>query len=115
MSKRLLDSRGSVISEGVVDPMTGVLTVRRRQDVEPIIEANKRHQTDGTDGYWKSRDGKHVASVPHVVYETWQKEFCKREGIRFFWQRDRVRWKKFLRTKLNDSDNRAWRTAPGRL
>lgn len=47
--------------------------VRTTQDVEPILDLNKALQTDG-DGYSKSRELRHYASIPLVVAEKWMNE-----------------------------------------
>jgi hypothetical protein len=49
-----------------VDDDTFALT--HTQDVEPIFDFNKAHATDGSGGWSPSRDIRHVARVPNVVY-----------------------------------------------
>ena len=79
--------------------------VTRIQDVEPILNENKKRQNNGTDGHTTSRDLKHVASIPIVVAEQWMKA-------------DGVNWRsltgpereKYIRKKLNDPDNSFLRT-----
>lgn len=38
------------------------------QDVQPIFDFNKAHATDGSGGWSPSRELRHVARVPNVVY-----------------------------------------------
>lgn len=83
----------------------GGLVVRRTQDVEPILEHNKRLAT-ADDGYSPSRDVRRVASIPLAVIEQW-----RAEGFDLLGQYD----PKELRRRLNDPDNRFFRTAPGKL
>lgn len=71
--KRLLDHDGNVASVFSYDEMTDQVTIQRRQDVEPIIDHNKRLQTYN-DGYSPSREFKRVASIPLVVFEGWLAE-----------------------------------------
>lgn len=83
----------------------GKLVVRKTQDVEPILEHNKRLYTDG-DGYSKSRELRRAASIPNVVVEEW-----RREGFDIF----DPNCKADLLRRLDDPDYRDFRTAPGRL
>lgn len=50
----------------------GVVTEKRTQDVQPVLDANGRFANDH-DGYSPSRDLKYVASIPLVVIEQWLK------------------------------------------
>ncbi len=68
--KRLLSHDGNVTTTFHFDETTDMATIQRRQDVEPIIEHNKRLQTMN-DGYSPSREFKRVASIPFVVFEGW--------------------------------------------
>lgn len=84
----------------------GNLIIRKTQDVEPILDRNKRLYT-ADDGWSPSRDVRRAASIPLVVVEQWLRE----EGIDVFNpdHRDAVR------RKLNSPEWRHLRTAPGRL
>lgn len=59
-----------------------LLTINRIQDVEPIIENNKRLQTEEQDRHSSFR---HIASVPNVIIEKWLNEELARgnKAIRF--------------------------------
>lgn len=48
----------------------GDLHVKRVQDVESIIENNKRLQKEAQRSDW----GRHVASIPNVILERWLNE-----------------------------------------
>lgn len=108
------------------DAADDVSTIQIKQDVEPIIEANKREQAAG-DGY--SRAGRwlrKVARIPLVVAERWMRE----DGINWM-ALPKAEKNAYLRRKLMDPDNRnlnttekpAWdrakapseRTTPGGL
>ena len=78
------------------------LIIERVQDVEPILEANKRAFNDA-DTSWK-REMNHVARIPKVIID----EYMKR-GINLL--ADEAALKRFL----NDPDNRLFRTKPGRV
>ena len=75
------------------------------QDVEPILENNKKLATAG-DGYSPSRDIRRIANIPNVIIEKWINE-----GIcNVFDKNDAPK----LRRLLNDPDWRHLRTSPGR-
>jgi hypothetical protein len=46
-------------------------------DVEPVIEANKRAQNDGSRGWGTTREWRKVASIPVAVLM----EYCQSRGI----------------------------------
>lgn len=52
------------------DGATGDITFERLQDVEPIIEHNKRLQGESQHSDW----GRHIASIPNVILEKWINE-----------------------------------------
>jgi hypothetical protein len=95
------------------DPITGSTTLYHYDyaddtfsfetitDHEPLIEANKRLHNDATDKNWKG-DMHLVASLP---LDVWFR--LKKQGI--------LKDQKALKRFLNDPDNRAYRTRPGRL
>ena len=83
----------------------GKLVHKRTQDVEPILDHNKRLTTHN-DGYSPDRSLRRAASIPAAVVEQWM-----REGVNIFDPncRDEVR------RRLNDPDNRYLRTSEGKL
>lgn len=86
------------------------LIIERVQDIEPIIEENKR-KINALNGHESSRwkgDFHHVASVPEVVVEKW----CKDHGFTFA---DFIRDPKISKRFLNDSCNAHFRTKPGKI
>lgn len=86
------------------------LIIERVQDIEPIIEANKRkfNESNGHESTrWKG-DLHHVASVPEVVIEKW----CKDNGFTFA---EFINDPKISKRFLNDSSNSHFRTKPGRI
>lgn len=82
------------------------LVVERRQDVEPILNFNKKLYTHN-DGYSPDRTLRRVASIPNVVIEQWETQ----EGINVYTKEG---WERVKR-KLNDPDYLFLRTAPGRI
>lgn len=53
------------------DPSTRSYTFQRIQDVEPILERNKALRSMPQKSDW----GRHVASIPNVIYEKWFNEY----------------------------------------
>ena len=99
-----------VMTEFVYDEQADTYAVRTVQDVEPILEQNKRLQTDGSDGYGASRELRRVASIPNVVIETWMRQ----DGVNILGMSKAERTK-YLRRKLQDPDYRHLLTAQGRV
>lgn len=77
----------------------GNVTAQTLQDIEPILEENLmlRNERSGFKG-----DQHHVASIPLVVYEQLLKEGIAQDEARF-------------KAWLNDSDNKMFRTHPGKV
>ncbi len=102
MGKRLIDvALDGVVTNALYEEAEDALHVETVQDVEPILDHNKRLMTMN-DGYSPSRDLRRVASIPNVIWER-----LMREGI--------ADDPKALKRWLNDPDNRYFRTAPGRV
>jgi hypothetical protein len=79
----------------------GTLAVRHYQDVEDIIERNKRLRNAPQKSDW----GRHVATIPNNILLRWMLE----EGVPVFGM-PAHEWDKFLKKKLNDPDWRDLRT-----
>lgn len=89
------------------DHADGRMVTSLVQDVEPILNENKRLQNDPNhDGYTPSRDLRHVAQIPMVVIEQWLKE-----GIDYANAAD---WPK-IAAKLDDPEYAYLRTGGGRV
>lgn len=82
------------------------LHVERVQDVEPILEANKRAYNDA--GSFKSETFNHKARIPVLIWEAW----LQAKGISY--QEASVD-EKILKRFLNDPDNRFCLTRPGKI
>jgi hypothetical protein len=76
----------------------GGVIIEARQDVEPIIEANKADQ----ERYNGSRGDKFAARIPLAIYEDLVKRGIAGDPKKF-------------KAWLNDSDNRAFRVWQGRV
>ncbi len=89
------------------DAVTDTTTLVTRQDCEPILENNKILQNLQDRGYTAGREWRRVAEIPLALLEKWRVE----EGIDIF---NENHWPAIVR-KLNDTDYRFLRTAPGHL
>ena len=105
MPRIWIDEVNSIETTADYDEMADRLIDKRTQDVEPILELNKKLQTEN-DGYTPSRNMRRVASIPNIVLEQWMKE-----GIDIYDKNCR----EAVRRKLNDPEWMWLRTAPGRL
>jgi len=103
MAKRLFshDPTFGVTKYWHWDEMTDEVGIETVQDVEPLLERNKRLQNEQTSlDRWG--DGKVVASIPMVEYAKLLAE-------------NRIRDQAYLRRWLNSSENRRYRTRLGRV
>ena len=101
------------------DPLTGAIehfhfdesedkfTIHTVNDVEPVIERNKKLFNHDDGGWNSTRDGKRIASIPMEIILKWKQDY----GVDLF-NRDHLPKVKQL---LNDPDWRYLRTAPGCL
>lgn len=94
---------------------SGIVEVIHTQDVEPIIEQNKRDQADRDflNGFTENGDMKHVARVPLIIWQTWWQEECTKRGrnIPMFGKE----MNEVIRRRLNDPENKFLRTGQGQI
>lgn len=64
-----------MIKTNLIDTPEGGLIIHRSEDVSSALEDNKRRFTSGHDGYNRTRDAKHVASIPLSVVELWMQKY----------------------------------------
>ncbi len=74
------------------------LTVEHVQDIEPILERNKTLRTEDQRSDW----GRHVASIPNVIYVRWLNEEHDRgnTSLRMF----TPEFDEIVQKKLNDPE-----------
>ena len=91
-----------VFTRSFLDRGERKIVFERIQDIEPIIDNNKRLQNES-----QSRTSPllHIASIPNVIIEKWMNE----EGAPVL-AMSAHEFAKFIRKKLNDPDNRFLRT-----
>lgn len=92
------------------DDLTDRVTLQKTQDCEPILEDNKRLQTEG-DGYSPSRELRRVGRVPLNLIS----QMLQQDGISepHYWQWPGWAQNRYLRKKLQDPDYRHLRTSSG--
>ena len=107
--------RATEWNEGVktryIQESDGKLTINNQQNINPLLERNKKLYTDNS-GYTPSKDFKRIASVPPIILEIWTKEY---NGSRNWFGLPKEIQNKILKTKLNSSEFRYFRTAEGKL
>lgn len=89
------------------DPDNDRLYIKRTQDVEPILEANKI-QYNNADKHFKSEAFNHVARIPLILLEKWSRD----HGIKF---EEVMNNEAVMKRFLNDPSNKFLRTKPGKI
>ncbi len=109
MQKRLLASDPAIgLTEyHHYESVTDRTVIETVQDVEPILERNKALQNDDAGGWSPTRELRRAATIPDIVILKWRRE----DGIDVY---DPDHWPAVKR-KLNSSEYRWLRTAPGTL
>ena len=100
------------ITTRYIQESDGKLTINNQQNVNPLLKRNKELYNH-YDGYLsKEREMKRVASVPPLVLQIWAHEY---NGSRNWFALPKDIQRKIMRTKLNSSEFRYFRTASGNL
>lgn len=109
MHRRLLDRDPAtgLTEYHSYDPTTDRAVIETVQDVAPLLERNKELQNADDAGWSPTRELRRAATIPHILVLKWRNE----EGIDVF---DPDHWPAVKR-KLNSSEYRWLRTAPGTL
>jgi len=94
----------SVFTSLHVDDSAGQFTFRRAQDVEDIIEANKRDAATSQKSDW----GRHIARIPNVFMEKWLNEEYERGNVNL--RMYTPEFDALIARKLQDPDWRFLRT-----
>lgn len=98
--KMLYDAYGNPI-RFIYDEMTDDVTLHQKQNVEPIIEHNKKLR-NWNDGYSASREWKRVASIPLGVIMQWLTE--DKMDVAAFFQKPTREQNEYYRRKYRDRD-----------
>lgn len=105
--RELYDANGNVVTRFHGLPDDG-LAVQRVQDIEPVVEQNKRLQSENFTSHGKTFE--RIASIPMVLVERWGQE----DGINLL-ALPKKAFAEYVRKKLRDPDNRFIRTSTRRI
>ena len=86
----------------------------RKINHQPILDHNKKLYTQN-DGYSPDKGLKRIASIPTLVLEVWAKEYNGDQNKGNWFALPKDVQTKILKEKLNSSDYRYFRTAPGKF
>jgi len=111
MSK-IVENNG-LVSETYIGTDKGVVQ-ERKINHKPILDHNKKLYTQN-DGYSADKSLKRVASIPTIVLEIWAKEYNKDQNKGNWFALPKDVQTKILKEKLNSSDYKYFRTAPGKF
>lgn len=103
---KFFDAENGVKSSYEYDNLEDRFTLKKTQDVEPILKFNKMLQGDKS--LTRGKDLRRVAKIPMIVIEQWLKE-----GIDIFSQEPEMRKK--VKARLNDPTYQYLRTDLSRL
>ena len=90
----------------------GKLTINNQQNVNPLLKRNKDLYNHDQGWLTQAKEMKRVASVPPLVLQVWAHEY---NGSRNWFSLPKEIQRKIMRTKLNSSEFRYFRTAEGSL
>ena len=99
------------VKTSYIQESDGKLTINNQQNLNPLLERNKKLYNQN-DGYTASRDMRRIASVPPIILQVWTKEY---NGSNNWWALPKETQKKIMRTKLNSSEFKYFRTSEGSL
>ena len=105
--------KDGLISDTFIETDKGVVH-ERKVDHKTILDHNKKLYTQN-DGYSPDRSLKRIASIPAIVLEVWAKEYNGDQNNGNWFALPKDVQTKILKEKLNSSDYRYFRTAPGKL
>lgn len=117
MSIKPLGIDDDVISRHHSCAHDGTWSIEKIQDLAPYLKNNKRMYNDNQMSSMRTKDralGRHKASIPMIIFEQWQKEYRDYRNSKRPIPLSDEGWKKYLKAKLRDPDNRFFRVDGGR-
>ena len=102
-----------LLTENFYESEKGVVQ-ERKINHKPILDHNKKLY-NLNDGYSPDKGSKRVASIPTIILEIWAKEYNKDQNNGNWFALPKDVQTKILKEKLNSSDYRYFRTAPGKF
>ena len=100
------------ITTRYIQESDGKLTINNQQNVNSLLKRNKDLYNHDKGYVSKAKEMKRVASVPPLVLQVWAHEY---NGSRNWFALPKEIQRKIMRTKLNSSEFRYFRTAEGSL
>ena len=100
------------ITTRYIQESDGKLTINNQQNVNSLLKRNKDLYNHDKGYVSKAKEMKRVASVPPLVLQVWAHEY---NGSRNWCALPKEIQRKIMRTKLNSSEFRYFRTAEGSL
>ena len=100
------------ITTRYIQESDGKLTINNQQNVNPLLKRNKELYNHDNGYLSKEKEMKRVASIPPLVLQVWAHEY---NGSRNWFALPKEIQRKIMRTKLNSSEFRYFRTASGNL
>jgi len=113
MTKNFNVEQDGLVSEAFIGTDKGVVH-KRQVNTTPILENNKKLYNQN-DGYSPDKSLKRISTIPTLILEIWTKEYHKDQNKGNWFELPKEVQQKILREKLNSSDYRYFRTAPGKF
>ena len=110
---KISTEKTGLLTENFYESEKGVVQ-ERKINHKPILDHNKKLY-NLNDGYSPNKGLKRVASIPTIILEIWAKEYNKDQNKGNWFALPKDVQHKILREKLNSSDYRYFRTAPGKF
>ena len=110
---KISTEKDGLVTENFYESEKGVVQ-ERVVNHKPILEHNKKLYTQN-DGYSPDKSLKRVATIPTLVLEVWAKEYNGDQNNGNWFALPKDVQTKILREKLNSSDYKYFRTAPGKF
>ena len=110
---KITSEKNGLLTENFYATDKGVVQ-ERTVNHKPIIENNKK-LFNLNDGYSPDKGLKRIASIPTLVLEVWAKEYNGDQNKGNWFALPKDVQTKILKEKLNSSDYKYFRTAPGRF
>lgn len=109
--RRLVDIDANGVHEYAhFDPDGKLVGLEWAEDVEPVLEQNKRLQNDGTKGYGKTREWQHTASIPPIMFMKFAMQRCGNSPEALKLINSREGFEEIVMKMIKDPDYRYLRT-----
>ena len=110
---KISTEKDGLVTENFYESEKGVVQ-ERTINHKSILEHNKKLYNQN-DGYSPDKGLKRIASIPSIVLEIWAKEYNGDQNNGNWFALPKEVQTKILKEKLNSSDYRYFRTAPGQF